>query len=330
MPAMTRGRLLAALALTATTLLGTTGATAQNVDYPARAVRFYVPFPPGGAIDTLARITAQHLSAAWSQPVTVENRPGAGGIIGTDALAKSTADGYTLGWGAIGTHGFNAALYRKLPYDPIKDFAPVVPVAIVPNLLVVNAEVPAKNVRELIALARSEPGRLGYASAGSGTSLHLSCELFLRLADVRMLHVPYKGSGPALTDVLSGQVPVMCDSVTSALPHLKSGKLRALGITSTQRSSILPEVPTLDEAGVTGYALDPWFGIFAPAGTPQSIVARVNGAVREMLARPEVRAKLREIGAEPMDMSPAQFRDLVRADADKWRELIRQMGITAE
>ncbi len=323
-----RRQIVAALAITGIAACLPAAAAAQAA-YPARPVKFIVPFPPGGAIDTLARLTARHLSAAWGQAVTVENRPGAGGIIGTDAVAKAPPDGLTFGWGAVSTHGINAAIYKKLPYDTLADFVPVAPVAIVPNLLVVNADVPAQTVQDLVTLARQQPGKLGYASAGSGTTLHISCELFKRIAGVDLLHVPYKGSGPALIDVLAGQVPVMCDSVTSALPHLKSGKLRALGITSSGRSSVLPAVPTLAEAGLKGYEMNPWFGIFAPAGTPAAIVAQVNRDVQNVLALPEVKARLQEIGADPMAATPEQFAENVRADVDKWGRLVREMGITA-
>lgn len=331
---ISRGRRLLNALPVAGLLTGLLAATPQFVAAqayaPARTVKFIVPFPPGGAIDTLARLTAQHLSVAWDQPVTVENRPGAGGIIGSDALAKSPPDGLTFGWGAVSTHGINATLYRKLPYDTLKDFVPVAPVAIVPNLLLVNANVPARSAEELIALARQQPGKLSYASAGSGTTLHISCELFKRIAKVDLLHVPYKGSSPALTDVLAGEVPVMCDSVTSALPHVRSGKLRALGITSTQRSSVLPAVPTLAEAGLKGYEMNPWFGLFAPAGTPANIVAQVNRDLQKVLSLPAVRTRLGEIGAEPMSATPEQFADMVRADVDKWGRLIREMGISAD
>lgn len=324
-----RRRLLTSLAL-AGALTGLPAIAAAQGYSPARPVKFIVPFPPGGAIDTLARLTAQHLSANWGQPVTVENRPGAGGIIGTEALAKASPDGLTFGWGAVSTHGINATLYRKLPYDTIRDFAPVAPVAIVPNLLVVNSNLPAQTVNDLVALARQQPGKLGYASAGSGTTLHISCELFKKLAHVDLLHVPYKGSGPALTDVLAGEVPVMCDSVTSALPHLRSGKLRALGITSTRRSSLLPSVPTLAEAGVPGYEMNPWFGVFAPAGTPAATVAQVNHDIQKVLGLAAVRARLSDIGAEPMSATPEQFAAQVRADVDKWSRVIRELGITAD
>lgn len=297
---------------------------------PGRPVRFVVPFPPGGAIDALARLSAQYLSGLWGQPVTVENRPGAGGMIGTEAVARAAPDGLTFGWGAVGTHGINVALYRKMPYDPVRDFSPVAPVALVPNLLVINASLPVHSAGDLIALARQQPGKLSYASAGGGTTLHISCELFKRIAGVDLLHVPYKGSGPALTDVLAGQVPVMCDSVTSALPHLRAGKLRALGITSTRRSALLPAVPTLAEAGLKDYEMNPWFGLFAPAGTPPTIVAQVNQDISQMLALPAIRARLSEMGAEPMNGTPEQFAALVRADLDRWGRLVREMGITAD
>jgi tripartite-type tricarboxylate transporter receptor subunit TctC len=324
-----RRRFLTTLALAVPAVLPHASAFAQSYA-PARPVRFLVPFPPGGAIDTLARLSAQHLSGIWGQPVTVENRPGAGGLIGTEALAKAAPDGLTFGWGAVSTHGINAALYRRMPYDPLRDFAPVAPVALVPNLLVVNAAVPAQTVGELVALARQQPGKLSYASAGSGTTLHISCELFKRIAGVDLLHVPYKGSGPALTDVLAGQVPVMCDSVTSALPHLRSGKLRALGITSTRRSSLLPAVPTLAEAGLKDYEMNPWFGLFAPAGTPSATVAQVNHDIQQMLMQASIKARLADIGAEPMAATPEQFAALVRADLEKWGRLVRDMGITAD
>jgi tripartite-type tricarboxylate transporter receptor subunit TctC len=325
-----RRRVLTIMAMSVASIPGLQSPASSAQDYPARPVRFIVPFPPGGAIDTLARLFAQHLGTAWNQPVTVENRPGASGIIGTELVAKAPPDGLTLGWGAVSTHGINAGLYRRLPYDTIKDFVPVAPVAIVPNLLIVNSTMPVQTVQELVKRAKAEPGKLSYASAGSGSTLHISCELFKRIAQVDLLHVPYKGSSPALTDVLAGQVPVMCDSVTSALPHIRSGKLRALGITSTRRSSALPSVPTLAEAGVKDYEMNPWFGVLAPAGTPPAIVAQVNADIRKVLALPEVQARLREIGAEPMDASPEQFAATIKADVDKWGQLVREMGITVD
>jgi tripartite-type tricarboxylate transporter receptor subunit TctC len=305
-------------------------AAAQSGGYPSKTVKFIVPFPPGGAIDTLARLVGQHLSTAWKQPVVIENKPGAGGSLGTDLLAKSAPDGYTMGWGAASTHGFNAALYKKLPYDTIADFAPVAPAAMVPNVLVVHPSLPVQNVQGLVTMARAQPGKLSYASAGGGTTLHMSCELFKKLAGVDLLHVPYKGSGPALVDVIGGQVPVMCDSLTSALPHIKSGKLKALGITTRKRSQLLPATPTLAEAGVKDYEMTPWYGVFAPAGTPPQVVAQVNADIMKVLALPEVKDRLAVIGAEAMADTPEGFAAMVRRDMVKWGQLIKEMGITVD
>ena len=306
------------------------GAAASVGAWPDRPVRIIVPFPPGGAIDALGRLLAQHFAQAWGQPVVVENRAGAGGLIGTEAAAKAPPDGLTLAMGAVSTHAINPAIYRRMPYEPLRDFAPVAPVAIVPNLLVVHPGLGVGSVAELVALAQSRPGQLAYASAGAGTTLHVSCELFRSLTKTEFIHVPYKGSGPAVTDVVGGRVPVMCDSITSAQPHVRAGRLRALGVTSSTRSATMPEVPTLAEAGVPGYEMNPWFGLFAPAGTPPAIVARINADVMRTLARPDVRERLAGIGAEPMSGSPEQFAALIRADLDKWGRLVRSAGITAD
>ena len=326
---MTRIARILRLALLAAFTLGAVPAS-QAQTYPARAVKIIVPFPPGGAIDALGRLLAQKMSESWGQPVVVENRPGAGGIIGTDAGAKAPADGHTLTMGAVSTHAINVGLYKKLPYDPVKDFAAVAPVAIVPNLLVVNPSLGVSTIAELIALARSKPGQLSYASAGAGTTLHISCELFKSLAKVDIVHVPYKGSAPAISDVMGGQVPIMCDSITSSQPHIKAGKLKVLAITSVTRSSTMPQVPTMVEAGVAGYEMNPWFGLFAPAGTPAAVVARVHGEVARILALPDVRERLSAIGAEPMSATPDQFSAMVRADVEKWGRLVRAAGISAD
>ncbi len=318
-------RALAALMLTLPALAG-----AQNPTYPSRPVKIIVPFPPGGAIDALGRLLSQKMSESWGQSVVVENRAGAGGMIGTEAGARAAPDGYTLTMGAVSTHAINASIYKKVPYDGQKDFAPVAPVAIVPNLLVVNPSLGVNTVAELVAMAQAKPGQLSYASAGAGTTLHISCELFKSLTRTEMVHVPYKGSGPAIADVIAGRVPVMCDSVTSAQPHVKAGKLRALGITSTARSSAMPQVPTLAEAGVAGYEMNPWFGLFAPAGTPAAIVGRLNAEVNRILALPDVKERLAAIGADPMQATPEQFAALLRADAEKWAKVVRAAGITAD
>jgi tripartite-type tricarboxylate transporter receptor subunit TctC len=298
--------------------------------WPGRPVRIIVPFPPGGAIDALGRLLAQHFAEAWGQPVVVENRAGAGGLIGTEAAARAAPDGLTLAMGAVSTHAINPAIYRRMPYEPLRDFAPIAPVAIVPNLLVVHPGLGVNTVAELVALAQSRPGQISYASAGAGTTLHIACELFQSLTKTDLIHVPYKGSGPAVTDVVGGRVPVMCDSITSAQPHVRAGRLRALGVTSATRSATMPEVPTLAEAGVSGYEMNPWFGLFAPAGTPAAVVARIHADVTRTLARPEVRERLMTIGAEPMRGTPEQFAAMIRADLDKWGRLVKSAGITAE
>lgn len=303
-------------------------AAAQS--YPARAVKIVVAFPPGGAVDTLARTLAQKMSESWSQPVVVENRPGASGIIGTEFVARAAPDGHTLTAGAISTHASHVGLHKKLPYDPLKDFAPVALMAAVPNLLVVNPSVPAASIAELIKLAREKPGALSYGSAGAGTTLHLSGELFKSMARVDIVHVAYKGSSPAVTDVIAGQIPMMFDSVTSALPHVKAGKLRALGVTSAKRSSALPQVPTIAEAGLPGYEMTPWFGLFAPAGAPQAIIAKLNAEVTRIFALPDVKERLAAIGAEPMGATPEQFAALVRADVAKWTKVIQDAGIKVD
>jgi len=303
------------------------GAAAQT--YPVRSVRIIVPFPPGGAIDALGRMLAQKMSEAWGQSFIVENRAGASGIIGTEAGAKSAPDGYTLIMGAVSTHAINAVL-RKLPYDPVKDFAPVAFVAAVPNLIVVNPSLPVKSVGELIELARRKPGALSYASAGAGTTLHLSGELFKSMARVDVVHVPYKGSGPAVTDLIAGQVPIMFDSITSSIPHIKAGRLRALGITSTIRSPALPDIPTIAESGLAGYEMNPWFALFAPAGTARPVIARLNAEVARIVALPDVRERLAAIGAEPMVGTPDQLAATVQSDLAKWSQVIREANIKVD
>ena len=307
-----------------------TAATGSGQAYPTRVVRIVVAFTPGGAVDTLARTMAQKMTEAWGQSVIVDNRPGAGGTIGTDSVAKATPDGYTLTAGAVSTHAINAGLYKKLPYDPVRDFAPVALMAAVPNVLVVNPSLPAKSTKELIAIARQKPGALSYASAGAGTTLHLSGELFKSMAKVDIVHIPYKGSAPAVADVIGGQVPMMFDSITSSLPYVKAGRLRALGITSVKRSAAMPEVPTISESALPGYDMNPWFGLFAPAGTPASVISKVNGEVARILALPDVKERLAAIGAEPMGGTPAQFAALVKADVAKWAKIVQEAKITVD
>ena len=259
----------------------------------------------------------------------VENRPGAGGNIGSGLVAKAEPDGYTLLMVSIG-HAVNPSLYAKVPFDPIKDFAPITLVAAVPNMLVVHPSVPVGSVQELIALAKEQPGMITYASAGYGTSIHLAGELFKSMADVDLRHIPYKGSGPAVTDLIGGHVQVMFDSITSALPHVRAGNLKALGVTSAKRSSILPEVPTIAEAGVPGYEVAPWFGVLAPAGTSPAIIDKVHTEIARVLELPDVKEKLAGIGAEPIGSTPEAFASHLATETAKWDALVKEAGIRME
>jgi len=285
-----------------------------------------VPFPPGGTTDILARAVGQKLSESWGQQVVIDNRPGAGGNIGTDIVAKSPADGYTLLMGTVGTHSINASLYSKLPFDPIKDFAPVTLVASVPNVLVVNATIDAKSVKELIALAKSRPGQLAFASSGNGTSIHLAGELFKSMTGTSMLHIPYKGSAPAIAELLGGQTNMMFDNLPSAMPHIKSGRLRALAVTSVRRSPALPDVPTIAETGITGYEASSWFGVLAPAGTPKDVVAKIQADIAKALNTPEIRERLSGQGAEPVGDTPEHFAEHIKAESAKWARVVKDSG----
>jgi len=301
-----------------------TGAWGQA--YPAKPIRLVVPFPAGGTTDILARAVGQKLTEAWGQPVVVDNRPGAGGNIGAELVAKAAPDGYTLLMGTVGTHAINASLYAKMPYDHIKDFAPVILVAGVPNVLVVNPAVPVNSVQELIAYAKANPGRLNFASSGSGTSIHLSGELFKVMAGVQMTHIPYKGSAPALQDLIGGQVQLMFDNLPSALPQIKGGKLRALAVTSAARAAALPDVPTVAEAGLPGFEASSWFGVLAPAGTPVAIIARLNAEIAKWLASPEAREKLASQGANAAGGSPEDFAKHIAAETAKWQKVVKESG----
>jgi tripartite-type tricarboxylate transporter receptor subunit TctC len=300
------------------------GAAAQG--YPTRPIRLVVPFPAAGTTDILARAAAQKLTEAFGQAVVVDNRPGAGGNIGSDLVAKSAPDGYTLLMGTVGTHAINPSLYSKMPYDHIKDFVPVVLVAGVPNVLVVNPALPVNSVADLIKLAKDKPGTLNFASSGSGTSIHLSGELFKTMAGVDMMHVPYKGSSPALTDLIGGQVQIMFDNLPSSLPQIKGGKLRAVAVTSMKRAPALPDVPTINESGLPGFEASSWFGILAPAGTPAPIVARINAEVNKWLQSADAREKLLGQGAEAAGGSPEQFAAYIRSETEKWAKVVKASG----
>ncbi|MDO5290427.1 MAG: tripartite tricarboxylate transporter substrate binding protein [Pseudomonadota bacterium] len=299
-------------------------------DWPARPVRWVVPFPPGGAMDVMARTLADELAQSLGRPFVIENRPGAGGNIGAEQVAKSKPDGYTMMITSIGM-ATNPFLYQRLGYDPLKDFAPVSLLAVVPNVLVTNQTQPAvSSVKDVLAAARAQPGMLTYASAGTGTSIHLAGELFAHMGQVQMQHVPYRGSGPAVTDMLGGQVNYMFDSITSAKPHIQSGKLRALGVTTAKRSAALPDVPTIAEAGLPGYDLSPWFAVFMPAGTPAPIVQKLNTALLAAMAKPGVREKLAGVGAEPIGSSPAELAAHLQKETERWSRVIRERKISAD
>ncbi len=301
-------------------------AGAQAPAYPTKPVRIVVPFPAGGATDILARAVAQKLTENWGQTFVVDNRPGAGGNIGSELVAKAAPDGYTLEMGTVGTHAINASLYAKMPYDHVKDFAPVILVAGVPNVLVVNPAVPANSVQELIAYAKANPGKLNFASSGSGTSIHLSGELFKVMAGVQMTHIPYKGSAPALADLLGGQVQLMFDNLPPSLPQIKAGKLRALAVTSTARAPALPDTPTIAESGLPGFEASSWFGLLAPAGTPPAIIAKLNAEIAKWLATPEAREQLAAIGANIAAGTPEDFARHIQAETAKWAKVVKESG----
>ena len=306
-------------------MLASAGASAQG--YPTKPIRLVVPYPAGGPLDIMARAIGQKLSEAWKQPVVVDNRAGAGGNIGADFVAKSAPDGYTLLMGAVATHAINPSLYSKIPYDPVKDFAPVALVAQVPNILVVNPAVPAKTVRELIALARAQPGTLNFGSGSTGSTGHLAGELFNTMAGVKMVHIPYKGAAPATADLLGGQVQLMFDNLASALPNVKAGKLRALAVTTLARSPAIPELPTIAESGLPGFDLTTWFGLLVPAGTPPEIVARLNAEIVRALDAKDMRERLEKMGAEPLsNNTPERFAAFIRSEAAKYARVVKDSG----
>ncbi len=300
-------------------------AAAQASDFPNKAIRLVVPFPPGGATDAAARLVAVKMSEHWGQPVLVDNRAGAGGNVGSDLVAKSPADGYTLVMGVTGSHAINTSLYSKMSYDPVADFVAISQVAVVPNVLVVYPSVPAKNLAELVALAKKEPGKLNYASLGNGTAAHLGMEMLKSDAGVDITHVPYKGSAPAVSDLLAGQVQMMVDGLPSALPHIKAGKLRAIALTSLRRSPSLPDLPTISET-YPGFYADAWSGLFAPKGTPQPVVDKLSAEVQRILKLPDVREKLAALGAEPVGSTQAEFTAHVKKEIDKWAKVVKTSG----
>jgi tripartite-type tricarboxylate transporter receptor subunit TctC len=298
--------------------------------YPSKPIRFIVPYPPGGPLDTVARLLGQKVSESVKQPVIVENKPGAGGNIGADAVAKSAPDGYTLLMGAVATHAINPTLYASMPYDAVRDFQPVTQLASTPNVLIVNPSVPATNVREFIAHARARPGTLNFGSGSTGSAGHLAGELFKTMAGVEMTHVPYKGAAPAMQDLIAGRVQLMFDNFASASAQVKAGKVRALAVTTAKRSSLAPELPTIAESGLAGFDINTWFGLFVPAGTPREIVERLHSEFTRALALPDIREKLVNLGAEPVGNRPDEFAAYIRTEAEKYARLIKASGARAD
>jgi len=314
------------LAISLVDALVISSATAQ--DYPNRTIRIIVPFTPGGATDVVTRIVAQKLSEQTGRQVVTDNRGGAGGIVGAEAVAKAPPDGYTLVMGTSGTHAINVSLYPKLPYDPVKDFAPVTRTAVLPSMILAHPSVPATNVRELIAIAKKNPGQLTYASSGSAQ--YLTGALFTSMAQIDMLHVPYKGGGQAMPAQLGGEVALSFSTVVSSLPHVKSGRLRGLAVTSAKRTPAAPEFPTVAESGLPGYEAVSWYGVLAPAGTPRDILMRLNMEIVRALKLPEVRQLMLAQGAEPVSESPEQFAALIKSDIAKWGDVVKKSGAKAD
>lgn len=316
---------LHALLMTCAVLLAAMPAQAQN--YPARPIRIIVAYTPAGTTDILARAIGQKMSERWGQPVIVENRPGAAGNIGTELAAKATPDGYTLIMGTAGTHGINVSLYKKLNWHSLRDFAPVSLVAMVPNIMVVNNSLPIKNVKELIAYAKANPGKLSYGSPGNGSTAHLSMELFKSMTGTNLVHIPYKGSAGVLADVMGGQIAVTIDNMPVYLPQVKAGKIRALAVSPAKRSSAAAEIPTIAESGVPGYDSGAWFGLLAPAGTPKTVVDKLSDETARILKLPDVSKRISELGAEPVGSTPAQFTALIKEEIAKWAKVIKDANV---
>jgi tripartite-type tricarboxylate transporter receptor subunit TctC len=317
--------------LLALLVLAAPAAHAQTTSWaPSRTVQIVVPFPPGGATDVVARLIAAPMAAALGQPVVVENRVGGGGTVGTAAVARAAPDGHTMLMGTIATHGIIPGLFAQVPYDALADFAPVTQAASQAYVLVVHPQVPARSVAELVALARRQPGPLNYASAGNGTAGHLAAELFRDMAGVDVVHVPYRGAGPAMADVIGGQVSLTFDVLLTTADHVRDGRLRALAVTSAARSAAMPDIPTVAESGFPGYEAVGWNGLFLPARTPSAAVERLAAEARAALGRPEVRAQVERQGAEVVASAPDAFARLVAAELARWRDVIRRTGVKVE
>jgi len=319
-----------ALLATAAFYLALTGTVHAEDAWPARPIKLVVPFAAGGTSDVLARALAEKLQGVLKQTVIVDNKAGAGGVIGADSVAKAPADGYTILLGTIASHAINPALQPKMPYDALKDFAPVDLLGSISNVLLVGAGQPYKTVKDLAAAAKAKPGSVAFASAGQGSSQHMSGELFKQLAGAELTHIPYKGSAPAIQDVIGGQVPMSFETVTVALPHIQSGKVRALAVTSAKRSPALPDTPTLQEAGVKGFDVASWQAIYAPAGTPPAIVQRLNAEIEKIVAMPDVKAKFETLGLQHTPNTPAEFAAFNKAEVAKWTKVVKDGNVKPE
>ncbi|MFL6571761.1 MAG: Bug family tripartite tricarboxylate transporter substrate binding protein [Burkholderiales bacterium] len=316
----------AALALICAPLLCVLFASAHAQPWPSKPIRYIVPFAPGGTTDILGRMVAAGLSSSLGQPVVVENKPGQAGSIGAAELARATPDGYTIGGGTISSHAINATLYPKLPYDPVKDFAPITMLATLPNMLIVHPSLNVASVRELVDLVKANPDKYSFGSAGNGTSQHISGELFKIMTGTQMQHIPYKGSGPMIPDLLAGTIQLSFENITTAYPQVKGGKLKALAVTSSKRSFVAPEVPTMAEAGLAGYDISSWQAMYAPAGTPRDIVARLHAETVKALRSPENQKKLSDLGLDAGGMSPEELAALMRADIPRLGKVVRESG----
>jgi len=294
--------------------------------FPTHAAKLVVPFPPGGPLDSTGRLIADKVSAAWGQPVVVENKPGAGGNIGADLVAKSAPDGYTIVMGALSTHAVNPSLYSKMPYDAVKDFAPITLVAVTPNVLVVNPKLPVNSVKDLVAYAKANPGKLSFASGSNGSAGHLAGELFKTDTGTDIVHIPYKGAAPAMQALLAGDVQFMFDNLASAMAQVKAGKVKALAVTTPQRSPLAPDLPTMAEAGLPGFDITTWYGLLAPAGTPKDVVAKWNAEVVRVLKTPEVRDQLAARGAEASPTTPEEFAAFIGREIPKYAKIIKASG----
>jgi len=324
---MTRSRFLVAVASAVVGIALAFPALSQApAAYPNRPVKLVVPFPPGGPLDIVGRAIAQKLSEAWGQAVVVDNRPGAGGNIGADIVAKSPPDGYTILMGALSTHAVNPSLYAKMPYDAVADFAPITLVAVTPNVLVVNASLPVDSAKEFIAYAKANSGKLAFGSGSNGSAGHLAGELFKVDTGADITHVPYKGGAPATQALLAGDTQFMFDNLANAMPQVKAGKFKALAVTTAQRSKLAPELPTMAEAGLPGFDISTWFGLFAPAGTPKDLIAKWNGEVAKILTSPEMREKLIAQGAEPAPTTPGEFAAFVKNEITKYAKIVKASG----